>query len=398
MKLDRKISFSNKVVKELQPPNSNSSSKEVEYSDITVGLKLRIAKNSRRFFMHRYHFNKRKFCINIGEFPAVSVEDARQMVNDYKLLIARNINPAFEKNKVKSDLTFAQFCPMYLEFARHRLKSYQDQKYRIDHFMTLYPAFAKTPLAALSIKDIALLHIREKERTSASNANHLFSLVRSMLNVAVNWELIGKNPCTGVSKFHEGPLRERYLSREELPRFLKALSQEDDTLSKAAILLLLYTGCRRNEIVSMKWDQVRLDEGRLYLPVTKNGKSRAVLLNQKASEVLQDLACRKDDTERTRKSDYVFPSREGTKKGYLYDLRKTLMNVCEIAEIKNFRCHDLRHTFASLAVSSGADLYAVQRLLGHSDISMTQRYAHLANHDLRIATQGVSGLIDQIAA
>lgn len=219
-----------------------------------------------------------------------------------------------------------------------------------------------------------------------------------MLNTAVQWGLIEKNPCSGVSKFHEGPLRERYLSREELPLFLKALAEENDTLSKAAILLLLFTGCRRTEILSMKWDQVRLDEGRIYLPVTKNGRSRAVILNLRASEILQDLATRKDDTERTRNSQYVFPSRQGTRKCHLYDLRDPLARICAIAGIKNFRCHDIRHTYASLAVSSGADLYAVQRLLGHSDISMTQRYAHLSSKDLRIATQGVSTLIEQIAA
>ena len=179
---------------------------------------------------------------------------------------------------------------------------------------------------------------------------------------------------------------------------MRALAEENDTLSKAAILLLLFTGCRRTEILSMKWNQVRLDEGRLYLPVTKNGRSRTVFLNQKSSEILQELVSRKEESERTRNTEYVFPSRNGTKKGRLHDLRKPLQKACSIAGIENFRTHDLRHTFASLCVSSGADLYAVQRLLGHSDISMTQRYAHLSSNDLRAATQGVAALIDRVAA
>jgi integrase len=259
-------------------------------------------------------------------------------------------------------------------------------------------AFSKMHLVSISTKDIAMLHVREKERTSATNANHLLSTIRTMMNLAIQWSMIEKNPCNGVSKFHEGPLRERYLSREELPRFLKALSQENDTHSKMAILLLLFTGCRRNEILSMKWNQVRLDEGRLYLPVTKNGKSRTVHLNKKALDVLEELSMIRAGNDRLRNNSYVFPSRKDTKKGYLFDLRKTLQKACAIAGIEGFRCHDIRHTYAALCVSNGVDLYAVQRLLGHSDISMTQRYAHLSANDLQTATQGVAILIDQLAA
>jgi integrase len=148
----------------------------------------------------------------------------------------------------------------------------------------------------------------------------------------------------------------------------------------------------------MKWNQVRLDEGRLYLPVTKNGRSRTVHLNRKAVEVLEELSMIRAGNDRARNSPYVFPSRQDTKKGYLFDLRKTLQKTCAIAGIENFRCHDIRHTYAALCVSNGVDLYAVQRLLGHSDISMTQRYAHLSANDLQTATQGVAALIDQIAA
>ena len=274
--------------------------------------------------------------------------------------------------------------------------SWQDEKYKIDK--RLIPVLGKMRLSVITTKDVALLHAKEKDRTSACTANHLFATLRTIMNTAVKFGVLEKSPCVGLSKFREGPLRERYLSREELPRFMRALAQEDDTLSKAAILLLLFTGCRRNEILSMKWDQVRLDEGKIYLPLTKNGKSRMIILNQKSSEILQDLAFTKNIYERTKNSQYVFPSRQGTNKGHIYDLRKTLLNVCKASKIYNFRTHDLRHTYASIAVSNGINLYAVQRLLGHSDISMTQRYSHLSCDDLAIATQNIAKSIEQITA
>lgn len=86
---------------------------------------------------------------------------------------------------------------------------------------------------------------------------------------------------------------------------------------------------------------------------------------------------------RTRESEYVFPSRQGMRKGHLFDLRKPFEKACREAEIENFRIHDLRHTFASMAVKGGASLFDVQKLLGHQDIAMTQRYAHLSADGLR---------------
>ena len=111
--------------------------------------------------------------------------------------------------------------------------------------------------------------------------------------------------------------------------------------------------------------------------------------------MIQDLLARKEQEQRTRDKECVFPSRQGTKKPYIYDLRKPFEKACQIAGIENFHIHDLRHMFASMAVSSGADLYAVQRLLGHQNIEMTQRYAHLAADDLKKATEGVSNMLDR---
>jgi integrase len=122
-----------------------------------------------------------------------------------------------------------------------------------------------------------------------------------------------------------------------------------------------------------------------------------VHLNAKAMKVLVELQKRKDQETRTATSDYVFPSRQGTRTGHIFDLRKPFERACKRAEIENFRIHDIRHTFASIAVMSGASLYDVQKLLGHQDIAMTQRYAHLSDEGLKRATAGVASLLDDAA-
>ena len=393
----RKFPFTKRAIEALPSHDPESPSREMEYADAEcTGLHLRVSKNGRRFFQHRYRYLGRKMCLSLGEFPAVSVQDARQRVAEHKALLARDKDPSIERGKVRTDLTFEEYATKhYLPHAKAHKQTWDDDKNQIDR--RLLPVLGKLRLQAITPRDIDLLHTKEKNRTTACTANHLLTTLKRMLNLAVKWELMEKNPANSQEKFKEDPLRERYLDKKEVPKFLKALEDENDRLSVAAIRILLYTGCRREEILSLKWKNVHLDEERIFLTKTKNGRSRTVHLNSRAKEVVQDLLTRKDQEDRTRGSEYVFPSRQGTQKGYIYDLRKPFEKACQTAGIDNFRIHDLRHSFASMAVSSGADLYAVQRLLGHKDIAMTQRYAHLAADDLKKATEGVSDMLDKAA-
>jgi len=394
----RKFPFNKRAIEALPAHDPDSPSREAEYADAEcIGLHLRVSKAGRKFFQHRYRYLGRKQCLSLGEFPAVSVQDARLRVGEHKALLARDKDPAVERGKVRADLTFEEFAAKhYLPHAKAHKQTWDDDKNQIER--RLNPVLGKLRLQTITAKDIAVVHAREKERTSACTANHLLATLRRMLNLACDWGMLEKNPASSQAKFKEGPLRERYLSKEELPRFLKALEEQDDQLSVAALRLLLFTGCRREEILSLRWENVRRDEGRIFLPKTKNGRSRTVHLNEKALEVLAELKERKEQEPRTRDSDYVFPSRQGAKKPYLYDLRKPFEKACQSAGVENFRVHDLRHTFASLAVSSGASLFDVQKLLGHQDIAMTQRYAHLAADDLKRASEGVATLLQQVAA
>ncbi|GFO57253.1 integrase [Geomonas sp. Red276] len=393
----KKFPFTKRAIETLPAHDPASPSREAEYADAEcTGLHLRVSKNGRRFFQHRYRFFGRKRCMNLGEFPAVSVQEARQRVAQNKTLLARDKDPAGEKEKARNDLTFAEFAEQYyLPHAKQHKKTWDDDVWKIEKLLN--PALGRQRLSAITPRDVALLHSKEKTRTSATTANHVLTTLKRMLNLAVKWELLEKNPASGQEKFKEPPSRERYLTKEELPRFLRALEENEDRLSVAALCLLLFTGCRRSEVVSLKWDQVRMEEERIFLLDTKNGGSRTVHLNAMAKEVLDELTERRELTARTRDSEYVFPSRQGAKKPHLFDLRNPFNRACSEAGIDNFRLHDLRHTFASVAVMSGASLFDVQKLLGHKDIAMTQRYAHLCDEGLKKATAGVASMLGQAA-
>jgi len=313
-----------------------------------------------------------------------------------KSSLAKDKDPAEERGKVRNDLTFAEFATQhYLPHAKQHKKTWDDDVWKVEKLLN--PVLGKQRLTSITPRDVASLCSKEKSRTSATTANHLLSTLKRMLNLAVKWELLEKNPANSQEKFKEPPQRERYLSKDELPRFLSALDEEEDGLSVAAIRMLLFTGCRRGEVMSLKWNEVRLDEDCISLLDTKNGRSRMVHLNAWAKEVVEELHENREKEVRTAASEYVFPSRQGTKKGHLFDLRNPFDKACQHAGVENFRIHDLRHTFASMAVRGGASLFEVQKLLGHQDIAMTQRYAHLSDAGLKKATAGVATMLDRAA-
>jgi integrase len=386
----RRFTFTQRALDALPSHDTDSPSREAEYTDqACVGLQLRVSKNGRKFFQHRYRFLGRKRCLSLGEYPHVSIQDARTRVGEQRAMLARDIDPAEEREQKRSEPTLAEFArDHYMPHSRQHKKTWQEDEWKIER--QLVPALGHLRLSAVTTRDVAAYHSAEKVRTSAVTSNHHLTLVKRMFNLAVKWGFVERNPAAGVEKFKLPPHRERYLTKEELPRFLKALDELEDRDAAAALSLALYTGCRRNEVMSLKWNQIRLDEGRIYLPQTKNGRSRSVLLNPRAVKVLEELRVRGKDDE------YLFPSRGGTKLPYRRDMRKTFANVCRAAGITGLRIHDLRHSFATLAIQGGASLYDVQKLLGHQDIAMTQRYAHMVDESQRRATDNFSKVIDRV--
>jgi integrase len=394
--MSKRFPFTKRNIDTIPSHDPDSPSREAEYSDAEcIGLKLRVSKNGRRFFQHRYRFLGRKKCMALGEYPHVSVQDAHSRVSEHKAMLARDIDPSEQREQKTNDWTFKKFSKeLYMPHAIQHKKTWKEDQYKLDR--QIIPAFGDFRISSITTRDISTFLTQQKVRTSTTTANHYATLIKRMFNLAVKWGLLEKSPATSLDKFKEKPYRERYLTKEELPRFLKALDGLEDGLSKAAIKLLLFTGGRKGEITSLRYDQWKADEKRLFLPDTKNDRSRSIILNDRATAVLKELKVNKDNSSRTKESDYLFPTKKGTKRPYIYDLRTPFGNACDASGIKGLRVHDLRHSFATLALQGGASLYDVSKLLGHSDVSMTQRYAHMVDDSLQKATDNMAGVIDDI--
>ncbi|MBE2889569.1 tyrosine-type recombinase/integrase [Geobacter anodireducens] len=388
----RQFRFSHRQIDALPPHDADSASAMAEYSDTeVVGLKLSVSKSGRRYFLHRYRFRGKKKALKLGEYPSVSVQDARNMVHEHKNMLARDLDPADERNKRRKVPTLAEFAVnTYLPHAKQRKKSWQDDEAKIRR--DIGTMLGHLPINEITTRDVMQLHSSIAKRASAATANRYRALLSTMLNLAVKCDIVEKNPVSNVEKFKEADPRERYLSGDELGRFLMALNVEAGKTTANAIVLLLLTGLRKMELFSLQWAQTDLNRGTLRLLTTKGGRGRTVVLNSMALEILRKIQESADPA-----CPWVFPAHRGG--GHLIDPRRALKRAMTRANITDLRPHDLRRSFASLAVNAGVDLYQVKDLLGHSTVAVTQRaYAHLQQDTLRSASEIVARTVGEASS
>ncbi|HPO15401.1 MAG TPA: site-specific integrase [Candidatus Hydrogenedentes bacterium] len=381
-----RVRLSQKLIEALPSNQPDARRREKEYADSdAIGLRVSVSKGGRKFFDYRYRHNRRKRVLRLGEWPGMSLQDARDRARECRNLLYRGIDPSTERETRTSVMTFGEFSESeYLPFARANKKSARDDENKLKR--DLLPAWGRLPLTAITTKDVQALCTRIRTESSPTYANRYYSLIHRIFSLAILWgKLDGRNPAKGVAKAKESAGRERFLSRDEIERFTAALDacRDTDFAGQAFLRLLLATGVRCGEALSLEWVNVDLERGVAFLPKTKSGRSRQVVLNELAKEVLRGMLERRADG-----NPFVFP---GARPGaHMAEPRRVFERVKAEAKLGNLRLHDLRHTFASVAVQNGASLYEVQKLLGHSSSVMTQRYSHLSDDGLRAVSNGVA--------
>ncbi|NEV62272.1 site-specific integrase [Thiorhodococcus minor] len=264
-----------------------------------------------------------------------------------------------------------------------------------------FEEFGDTPLDQLTAWNIEKWRkARLQQGRTPATVNRDLSALKAALQRAIDWELIDRNPLGKVKPAkvdNAGVVR--YLTQDEERRLRKALEQRDEEAREARargnawrqergrelmadlgiysdhltpmVLVSINTGLRRGELFSLQWADVDLDRGNLTVHGSgaKSGRTRHIPLNAEAVAVLETWKAQTDG------SGLVFKGRDGAR---FDNTRKAWTALLESAEISGFRWHDLRHHFASRLVMAGVDLNTVRELLGHSDLAMTLRYAHLA--------------------
>jgi integrase len=230
---------------------------------------------------------------------------------------------------------------------------------------------------------------RRASGAAAGSANRLLILMRYCFNLAIRWEVAGikVNPTKEVPLLEELSVKERYLSVEEAQRLHTAVCTSENTMLRFIVPTLILSGCRKREVLDAKWKDFDFQRRIWRIPTPKTGKARFVPISDGLINLLNDVP-------RGNGSEWVFPN-STTNKPFV-NFFCAWDNARKKAGLSDVRVHDLRHSFASFLVNSGRTLFEVQRILGHSQVKTTQRYAHLSHDTLLDATNAVNSQIGHL--
>ena len=328
--------------------------------------------------------------VTVGRHRVIGAEQARQRA---ALVIAR---VKAGEPSVPEPLAAKQGAgPTVGELAERFLEEYATVRYKPGTLAWtrtvvrryIVPEFGKLALAAVERTQVREMHHRLSHTPSI--ANMMVRTLSLMYRLAEDWSLVpeGSNPCRSVAKYPQRK-RERFLTDEEFTRLGQVL-EEVETEGRAsppavaAIRLLMLTGCRKSEILTLRWEHVVLDAGELRLPDSKTG-ARVISLSPLAVKLLAGIPRHPD-------SPWVIPGRyPGT---HLRELADAWKVVRTRAGLDDVRIHDLRHSFASRALALGESLPMIGKLLGHTQLDTTSRYAHLARDSLHLSAARIGNSI-----
>ena len=327
--------------------------------------------------------------VTVGRHGVISADQARRRAASILIHIKAGEEPVPKPlSREEAGPTIAELAERYLREhvdVRCKASTRKSQRYVVKSY--ILPKLGDVPISELGREHVGNLH--SGLRKSPGSANEAVATLSRMLNKAEDWGLAppGSNPCRFVKKYRRRKM-ERFLTEEEfrrLGRVLSALEAEGKVPvhAAAALRLLILTGCRLGEVLTLRWEDVRLEENEIRLRDSKTGP-RLVPLSPAAAKVLANLP-------RAVGNPWVIVGREpGRRLRYIH---YHWYRVRERAGLQDVRLHDLRHSFASRALALGESLPMIGKLLGHSKIQTTARYAHLARDSVKVSAARVAASI-----
>lgn len=382
--MSKLIRFSKRVIDALPPQLQDAKARENEYSDTEVpGLKLLINKQGRKFFYLRYRHAGRQRSMKLGNYGELDIGEARLLALKHRAQLSEGIDP--QEPATELGITFRRFIEdHYLPhaYASKRSANSDHSKFKIH----LFKLFGGRLLTSITRQEIQRYHDELISRRAPATANRHLALFKRCFNLAILWGYMDSNPATGIRMHTENNQSQRFLNVDEARRLWAVLDNEQNQIAAKAIKLMLVTGVRREEALQAKWEDIDFDGQLWHLPMTKSGRQRFVMLSDVALNILENLPTKCIGS-------YLFPGRKSGQP--LNNARKSFQRALRAAGLTHIRIHDLRHTFASLAINHGATLYEVQHLLGHASTKTTQRYAHLAADSLREAAARVGNMVSK---
>lgn len=399
-----KAHLTERNVKSFEPAARNI----IVYDNDVIGFGLRITQAGARAFVLDYLFEARKRRLTIGSWPDWSVAAAREQAKHLKREIDLGRDPLVQRDERRAAPSIKDLIERYLaehgprlskdhaRDQRNMLRKYVLPKWGDRKAVDIRPGDVDALLAEIA-KGRARKHKavtkqkRQKPLAPAKptpiQANRVGGIIRKMFNLAIRWEIRTDNPASGFIRNPESP-RERFLDLEEIGRLSEALADHPNRRGADVIRLLMLTGARRGEVLNARWEQFDLNRAVWTKPAatTKQRRLHRAPISGATVALLRTIRmCVNADCP------WVFP---GDVEGQpLIEIKRFWDDVRGEAKLPGVRIHDLRHTFASLLVSGGMSLPMIGKLLGHTQVQTTQRYAHLFDDPLRVGLNQVGDML-----
>ncbi|WP_417819614.1 tyrosine-type recombinase/integrase [Terasakiella sp.] len=406
---------------------------EQEYAvwdDELKGFGIRVSPKGNKTFQVYWRAGKRERKRKVGRYPPMTVDQARKAAFELLSDVENGNDPAVKQDLLRKAETMTELGNRFLiehSIPHNKEKTVYENRHLLDRF--IFPALGKVKAVDVAKSDVRRLHQSLKD--TPYQANRVLALLSKIFNFTADdlYEIRHdwRNPTDRLQKFKEEK-RKRYLSQQELQIISKAMHiAERENIGTphalAALRLLIFTGARKSEILSLKWDYINWDRRCFALPDSKTG-AKDIPLSPPALEVLNNIEKLKDNPyaivgknpqthmddlgptwRRIRNLTTILMLEEDEIWGPVIEkikqennTRPSLQTVKRIADQKGYtlptgiadvRVHDLRHSFASIAVGAGIPLPLIGGLLGHTQTQTTARYAHLEAEPLHQATNTI---------
>ncbi|EJI1280444.1 tyrosine-type recombinase/integrase [Vibrio vulnificus] len=377
-----KFVFTASHLSALSEYQQQAGAKQIERKDSkTAGLSVVVYGSGKVVFYLTFSHRKVRHRIRLGDFPALTVSEARKMSLSLKADIQRGKNPL--GNIRKQEVTFALLAKRYLEHTRDIKLSHKDDESKCR--LHLVPVFGNKPLSAITTVMVERYHASAAKKLSPASANRHLALIKALFSFAKKQQLVWQSPAHGISPFPEETKEKKYMTQSEVEVFLQALSHEPNREAAAMLEFMLLTGVRSGTARQARLEHFDQNMGTMLIPMTKSGKGQRLWLSERAQLIV------KAQQDKFGHTGYLFRGIDLISK--ISNPSDVMKRVCYRANIAIFTPHALRHTFAVLAMQSGASIFQLKEILNHQSVSTTEVYAALSDTFKRELAQQVSNMV-----
>lgn len=368
---DNKFRFTKGNIEKLKPTGKRA----YYYDTAEPNLMLQVTPTGVKTYYVYKRIHGKPTRTYLGTTDVLKTPDmARIEAGKVKLAINQGEDPHKQQRQYKEDTLLQQLYNDFVDDRERFLGERTIQDYK-NLWHSKLVKLGKRPLKDITGELLREFHKQVTVKHGKYIANHCIKMIKTMFNYAIKEERFdGKNPAISV-KMNKVEARVRYLEHNEMKKFLDTVYAYEDTLVRDIILMLVFTGARRGNVFSMRWQDIDMDAKIWKIPQTKTANNVTLALVEQAVGILKNR-----QSEAT--NEWVFPSPR-TPDGHVIDIKKSWAIILKRAGITNLRLHDLRHTLATYLVANGADAFVVKRALAHKSLQSTQIYVNLGVEHLR---------------